>query len=47
MSAPIYRYRAYMKLWQKRMISRLDLPRGSKSAPPAAPPMGSPVRAFL
>ena len=29
------------------LISRLLLPWGSKSAPPAAPPMGRPVRAFL
>ena len=36
-----------MNAWQKRMTSASDLPRGSKSAPPLAPPMGSVVRLFL
>ena len=36
-----------MKLWQKRMTSRLDLPFGLKFAPPLPPPMGRPVRLFL
>ena len=36
-----------MKLWQKRMTSRSDLPLGLKSEPPLPPPMGSVVRAFL
>ena len=36
-----------MKDWQKRMISLLDLPLGSKSEPPLPPPMGSVVREFL
>ena len=36
-----------MKAWQKRMISASDLPTGSKSAPPLAPPIGNVVSAFL
>ena len=36
-----------MKDWQNAMISRLDLPLGSKSEPPLPPPMGSVVRLFL
>jgi len=36
-----------MKDWQNRMTSRSDLPLGSKSEPPLAPPMGRVVREFL
>ena len=36
-----------MNAWQKRIISSLDFPLGSKSEPPLAPPIGSVVRAFL
>ena len=36
-----------MKAWQKRMTSASDLPRGLKSEPPLAPPIGSIVSAFL
>jgi hypothetical protein len=36
-----------MNDWQKRMISRSDLPLGLKFAPPLPPPIGSPVSAFL
>ena len=43
----MWRYSSVMYAWQKRMTSRSDLPRGSKSAPPFAPPMGSVVSPFL
>ena len=43
----MWRESSVMKDWQKRMTSASDLPLGSKSAPPLAPPMGRPVRAFL
>jgi hypothetical protein len=36
-----------MKLWQNRITSLSDFPFGSKSDPPLAPPIGSPVREFL
>ena len=36
-----------MKAWQKRMTSASDLPLGSKSLPPLAPPMERPLRLFL
>jgi len=36
-----------MKLWQKLMTSVSDLPFGSKSEPPFAPPIGRPVSEFL
>ena len=36
-----------MKLWQKRITSESDLPRGLKSEPPFAPPIGRVVRLFL
>ena len=36
-----------MKLWQKRIISASDLPRGSKSDPPLPPPIGRLVSEFL
>ena len=44
---PMYLFSSIMKLWQKRMTSASDLPFGSKSLPPFAPPMGKPVRLFL
>lgn len=43
----MYGARAFMKAWQKRIISRSDLPLGLKSLPPLAPPSISPVSAFL
>ncbi|GIX62746.1 uncharacterized protein BcabD6B2_21810 [Babesia caballi] len=36
-----------MNAWQKALTSLSDLPLGSKSEPPFAPPMLSPVRLFL
>ena len=36
-----------MNDWQNRIISASDLPLGSKSDPPLAPPIGIPVREFL
>ena len=36
-----------MKAWQKRITSLSDLPLGSKSEPPLAPPIGVPVKEFL
>ncbi len=46
-SSPIWRCSSSMSAWQKRMTSRSDFPLGLKFAPPLAPPMGSPVSAFL
>ena len=46
-SAPMWRYSSVIKLWQNFMISRSDLPFGSKSEPPLPPPIGSPVSEFL
>ena len=36
-----------MKAWQKRITSALLFPRGEKSEPPFAPPIGRVVKAFL
>src|SRR3989304_3683840 len=41
------RHSSIMKLWQNRIPSPSDFPFGSKSDPPFAPPIGSPVREFL
>ena len=45
--SPMCCHSSVMKLWQKRMISLSLFPFGSKSEPPFAPPIGSPVSAFL
>ena len=46
-SLPMWRYSSVIKLWQKAITSRSDLPLGSKLEPPLPPPMGRPVREFL
>src|SRR5436305_1199370 len=46
-SSPMCRCSSTISDWQKRMTSRSDLPLGLKFAPPLAPPIGSPVSAFL
>ncbi len=45
--SPMWRCSSVMKDWQNRMISRSDLPAGSKSEPPLPPPIGMPVSEFL
>ena len=45
--SPMIRHSSVMKLWQNRITSLSDFPFGSKSDPPLAPPIGSPVREFL
>src|SRR3990170_2242344 len=45
--SPMILHSSTMKLWQKRITSPSDFPFGSKSEPPFAPPIGSPVREFL
>ena len=47
MSWPMWPDSSVMNDWQNRMISLSDLPLGSKSEPPLAPPIGMPVSAFL
>jgi len=47
MSSLMWRNSSLMKFWQNRMISLSDLPLGSKSDPPLAPPIIRPVRLFL
>ena len=42
----IWRNSSDMKFWQNRITSPSDLPLGSKSDPPEAPPSGIPVKAF-
>ncbi len=46
-SGPMWRYSSVMNAWQKRMTSASLLPRGSKSEPPFAPPIGRVVRLSL
>ena len=46
-SSPMWRASSVIIEWQNRMTSASLFPLGLKSAPPLAPPIGSPVRLFL